>query len=155
MDTPVKIVSDFIDYYDMDSNKNGNLIFNRKISDSLNKKASLNILRNMGIPTIDVMIVKDIPFSVKNIVVYTDSKAHNGKGKMVCPREEAMSYFANNLGTPYIENTNGVYLKLLQVGTRRFKIIAQQNEPMGLGMGRVLNIEEISPQLSSITSPIF
>lgn len=155
MCTELKILSDFEDYYDNQSNNNGTIIYNRNFGESLSKAGALKYIRSLGIPTIETQAVKEIAPGVKRIVVYMDPKAHEGKGKQVMKRSDALSYYGNYLASPYIESTNGLYIKMLQIGTRRFKLLLQHTNDGDLTTGRVLDIQELEPQLSSIVYPIF
>lgn len=119
--TNLKIVSDFSDFYDCLSDELGTVQFIRNKSSMPSKVEGINILRDMGIQTINPMAVSSI-ISDK-VIVYTNVNKHDGTGRAVMKSGEAKLMYPNYLGCKYYAESDNMLIKMLQVGSRRFKII--------------------------------
>jgi len=158
---PLCIKSDFTDYYGTLSEKSG-IIYNRKISDCKQRGADLAYLRKLGIKTLELKQVSSFSYFDDKLVVYTDPKKHNGLGKKICTYDEAMSMYSNYLACKYIEKKDGLTIKYLQVGKRRFTLTFKEDMSSTLltseflKEGRLININEAESAYNRLIGlPIF
>jgi len=150
----VKIVSNFSDYYDSLSDNNG-MVYKRFMSEE-QRGLILKRLRGINVKTIEVKAVKEFDNSAEYLVVYTDPKLHNSLGKRVVPLAEARVMYANQLASKYYIEANGVTIKFLQVGSRRFKVTLKNDFNFTLNEGRLIDIVELSPEYNfAVMHPIF
>lgn len=152
----VKIESDFKDYYDsLSTEVNYNCVYKR-YKDSSSRGALLRWLSDRGINTVELKAAREFDNTASKLVVYTNGSLHDGLGKRVVSLDEARELYANHLAAKYYEEANGETLKVLHVGTRRFRICMKTNEMDSLNEGSIESITEITPQLNySIMEPIF
>lgn len=152
----VKIVSDFVDYYDTESNAVDPLmIYVRNYSDSLPRGESLKFMRDIGVKTIQIGLPREFVGTHEKVVVYTDIRAHNSLGKIIVDSKLAADIYSNNLASPYYIESNGVTIKFLQVGTRRFRITFK-NDKEELNEGTIESVEELEPALNRLVrKPVF
>lgn len=157
MPAAIKLTSDFSDYYDSAFMVNGDMEYRRMQSECMTRGKALGWLKLHNIPTIETKPVKEFNRSTEKIVVYTNTKLHRGKGKVICSYQEAIDNYPNYLGAPYIEGTDGLCLKFLQVGSRRFRIMSKNPDyESTLNNGVITSIEELKPEFNySISIPIF
>lgn len=152
----IRIESDFKDFYDSlseDTNTVGTYFRYKK--DMLSKGKGLAELRRIGIKTIDTRAARDIVSTSNKLVVYTDPERHDGRGRVLMGYEEASMIYPNSLASEFYIEAEGITNKLLQVGSRRFRIILKDNEN-SLGKGEVQHIDEITPGYNMLlSSPIF
>lgn len=153
----VKLDSDFVDYYDNFFNDSGPLVYHRRMGNSLPRGVALEKLRAKGVPIIPLGAVNQFPRTARNLVVYTDQKAHQGQGKKILDWNEANIMYPNTLASQYVEDTGGLYLKHLQVGSRRFNL-TMQNPYNGTAChpGFIVNLQELEPGYNFVMAlPIF
>lgn len=154
----IALKSDFVDYYDSAferANIASNMTYNRILCDSMSKGRSLRWLREHGIPTIEAKPVSSIFLNHNKLVIYTDPKKHGGEGKILCSSVEAYNMYGNYLSSGYIEGTNGMTLKLVQVGSRRFRVMLRYKEE-SLSEYSIESIDELPRELNYIVGiPIF
>lgn len=157
MPASIKLVSDFTDYYDSAFRPDGTLEYRRLQSECMSKGKALDWLKLHNIPTLETKPVREFSRFDSKIVVYTDTKLHMGKGKIICSYQEAIDNYPNYLGAPYIEGTDGLTLKFLQIGSRRFRIMFKNPKyDFELNSGGITSIEELRPEYNySISIPIF
>jgi hypothetical protein len=151
----LNIESDFKDFYDNLSNKKSIVTYHRFLKDSKQRGTALKYLRSIGIRTIEIKQVNQFMISDSPIVVYTDPKGHNGKGKVLMDVSEALRSYENYMASKYLDYSSGVTLKFLQIGKRRFQI---QFDKVGksLDIGRITHINEITPEYNRLIGlPIF
>lgn len=117
----IKIVSDFTDYYDYLSDSLSTIEYSRKANNGVQRVAALNKLRQLGIKAIDIMPVNKYISSDGKIVVYTNTSAHDGKGKKVLTVDEAKLYYSNYSASKYYENCKD-YIKFIQIGKQRYTL---------------------------------
>lgn len=151
----IKIESNFKDYYDkLGTDLNPIAVYNRHRSEEA-RGSLLGQLRNMGIKTIELKAARDCDNTVKKLVVYTNPRLHESKGKRIVRLDEARLMFSNNLASKYYEEANGVTLKFLQVGARRFRVTLK-SDGQSLQEGNVTDIVELASELNfCIMHPIF
>jgi len=150
------IQSDFIDYYDYLSSDTSNIIYNRYVSQCKQRGVALKYLRNLGIKTVELKQVNKFFREDGNIVVYTDPRAHNSLGKKIMTVDEANQMYANYIASHYYETTEGITLKFLQVGKRRFTLYYKKNDHYSLEMGKLIDIRESKPYYNRLIGlPIF
>lgn len=152
----LNIQSDFLDYYDILNNEKSTFVYNRYIGNSKSRGTILKELRNLGVKTIELKQVSQFYKGEGPLVVYIDPKAHNGKGKLIMSVEDAQLAYPNSLASPYIETTNGYILKYVHVGKRRFALYYKKDEPISLNMGRLIDINEATPEYNrQVGLPIY
>ena len=150
------IKSDFTDYYDTLNNVNSNLVYNRYISQCKQRGAALKFLRNIGVKTVELKQVNKFFREDGYIVVYTDPKAHNGLGKKIMTVDEANRAYGNYIASHYYDNTNGLTLKFLQIGKRRFTLYYKTDKPLSLELGTLIDVKESQAYYNRIIGlPIF
>ena len=152
----IQIVSDFVDYYDyLSNNIDPLLIYRRNYSDSLPRGESLKWVRDNGIKTIELGLARQFIATHNKVVVYTDTKAHEFRGKLIVDTRIASDIYSTNLVSPYYSETRGVTVKFLQVGSKRYRITFK-NEEETISEGIITKIEELTPDLNYlIRLPIF
>lgn len=138
----MKIVSDFVDYYDVDWNSNDGIIYER-VRKGMGRGRELKMLKELGIQTIEVKAVSEFDITNTHLVVYTNPLKHDYLGKKIVDYSAARLMYENNLASKFIEEANGITFKYLQVGTRRFRVYMKNDEPLELKKGRVIEIQEI------------
>lgn len=149
------IQSDFSDYYDCISSQNG-IIYKRNMSDCKQRGSALKYLRGLGIKTLEVKQVNSFSYLDDKLVVYTDPKKHNGKGKKICTYSEAILNYGNFLASKYIENTNDLTVKYLQIGRRRFTLTFKKYNEDLLSLGKLVDISESTEEYNRLIGlPIF
>lgn len=178
MGLSVRLTSDFKDFYDEELNKlceinkhERQFLFRREKSQTQHRALDLKFLRTSGIPTIDLKPVTSFQFMSPDtkILVYTQPELHNGLGKVVMDNLDAQTMYGNMPAREWIKHseTNGMTLKCLQVGLRRFKILLWNESPEGCieesGKGlsdlkdkKVVSVEELpGGQIGISASPIY
>lgn len=149
------INSDFKDYYDEYCDSNSNVVYNRFYSNSMQRGTALNKLRGLGLKTLDVKQVSSYFSGDGYIVVYTNPKLHNGCGKRIMTVNEALQSYGNCLASPYIFN-NGLTVKYMQIGKRRFNLYFQKGGALSLDIGTLIKIEELPSDYNRLIGiPIF
>lgn len=152
----LNIQSDFVDYYDILNNEKSTFVYNRYIGNSKSRGTVLKELRNLGVKTIELKQVSQFYKGEGPLVVYVDPKEHKGKGKLIMSVEDAQLAYSNSLASPYIETTNGYILKYVHVGKRRFALYYKKDEPISLNMGRLIDINEATPEYNrQVGLPIY
>lgn len=153
----IRLESDFADYYDSCFESSGLLTYKRFMKDSLPRGEALSLISKFKVPVIEISSVNNFGRFYDKLVVYTDPKLHDGQGKVILSRSEASLMHGNCLASPFISGTNGVYLKYLQIGTRRFQLTMQNPfDGKKCTMGDIINIQELKPELNFIIGlPIF
>lgn len=152
--TQLSIASDFKDYYDIESSPNG-IIYKRFTKDCMSRGKALSYLRSIGIKTIELKQVSDFSFLTDKLVVYTDPKKHGGAGKRIMPFEEARDCYSNFLASAYLEESNGITVKYLQVGKKRYSLTFK-NENRTLELGKLVDIKQYGEEYNYIIGlPIF
>lgn len=153
MSAELRIESDFKDYYDKLSSKTAKIVYERFLKHSQPKGTALAELRKMGIATIEV---KPVSMLAGNpyLVVYTNSKLHNGRGKSIMDYNEALMMHSNMPASVFYPETGMVTYKLLQIGKRRFRVVIQNKSY--LEEGPVISFDEIEPAPSKMEGlPVF
>lgn len=155
MSNNIGLESDFKDFYDNLFNDKSSFKYKRNLSDSMPKGKALKTLKSFGTPTIEIKPVSQFNRYDSKLVVYTDPKLHLGMGKQVCSWHEAMLNYSNCLASLYLDETDGVSLKFLQLGSRRFRIM-MKGEKDSLLPGVVTSIEELEQGYNYVIPiPIF
>lgn len=144
----IKINTDFKDFYDRDC-ENPTIIYNRYKKDKLGKKKGLEILKGIGIDTIELKSVHNI--NSDKVVVYTDINSQDG-GAAVMDYSDAIMLYPNSLASIYYNETDNIIHKLLYIGSRRFSIELRDSKVTK----DILEIREVKPMLNfGIRLPIF
>lgn len=154
----IKLESDYTDYYDDIFSDDGDIIYKRLTSDCMPRGKALKFLSELGVPTIEIGQVTNFNIiAYDKLVVYTNSKQHGGVGKQIVTNERARSYYSNYLATPYIEDTNGVSLKYIQIGRIAIQIgLQNRNNGVDIISGDVTSINRIDVGLNNLIKlPIF
>ena len=113
------IKSDYTDFYDVLSNNNSIITYNRYLSQCKQRGSALKYLRSLGIKTLDIKQVNQFFRGDGPIVVYKDPMGHHGNGKAIMSVDDAMQYYSNCVASNYY-NKDGFTIKYLQIGKRRF-----------------------------------
>lgn len=152
----VKIISDFIDFYDyLSVNENPTGTYIRNKSDIPSKGRGLAELRRVGVKTIEAKAARDIVSASNKLVVYTDPSKHDGSGRILMSYDEANMIYPNSLASEFFDEADGFTNKLLQIGSRRFKIVFKA-EPLSLKTGDIVSIDEITPSYNMLLGlPIY
>lgn len=151
----IKIASDFKDYYDIVSDENSTITYNRFLSKCAQRATALHNLQCMGTGTIEIKPVSSFLYSAGRIVVYTNPKLHGGQGKKIMTISEARQVYLNYTASQYFENCPG-FVKFLQVGKRRFIIDYKRTDNDDLAKSVITDINEISSEYNRIVAlPIF
>ena len=154
----IQIRSDFTDYYDVLSNPNSNLIYNRFKQNSMSRGEALRFLRKYGIKTLNFGSVRTFnPLETPRLVVYTNQNSHDFLGKRVCTYDEAISQYGNCAASEFIES-DGRTLKYLQIGSRRFRLLFHNSEAYRgiLREGDLIAYEELPRQYNfTLRLPIY
>lgn len=150
----LNINSDFTDYYDVLSDKNSIITYNRFLADSKQRGTALKYLRSIGIKTVELKQVNKFFRDDGPIIVYTNPKGHHGEGKKILSVDEALQSYENSIACKYYEDT--VTIKYVQIGKRRFTLCFQKFDPVTLNMGRLISIRESTPEYNRLVGlPIF
>lgn len=166
MSSAVVIKSDFNDYYDAEfvrnfSPKEKSYIYERMLLNSRHRAEDLNFLQLHGIPTLNLSPVSNFLLLEPStlVLVYTMPNEHSGKGKIVLENREAQDLYPNMPGRIWIPHseTDGITLKCLQIGKRRFKITLKgKDDKTDLKYQDIVNIEEIPSEYSKwCKNPIY
>jgi hypothetical protein len=149
------IRSDFTDYYDMLSDDKSIITYNRYLSQSKQRGTALKYLRSLGIKTLEIKQVNTFFRGDGPIVVYTDPQGHNGNGKRIMTVDDAVRTYGNCIASKYL-NTDGMTIKYLQIGKRRFTLYFKKEITQSLDIGTLIDIKESSPEYNRLVGlPIF
>lgn len=155
----VNIESNFKDYYDFLSCGNKAICTYNRVREEESRGSLLKVLRESGIKTIDLKAVREHNYTDEDLVVYTDPTLHGGKGKHLMKIEHAREMYGSQLASKFYKEANGITLKFLQIGSRRFRLTMQADTKelnKSLDEGKVIDIQELNPELNySIMYPIF
>lgn len=154
----LKIQSDFIDYYDSLSSDNTSLIYRRLRSQCKQRGTALKFLKNMGLKTLDIKQVSQFYRDTNYLCVYTNPKSHDSNGKVVMALDDARLNYPNYIASEYIglSKTNGLTLKYLQIGKRRFTLFFKKEDELSLHMGQLIDIKESQSDYNRLVGlPIF
>ena len=149
------IKSDYTDFYDVLSNNNSIITYNRYLSQCKQRGSALKYLRSLGIKTLDIRQVNQFFRGDGPIVVYKDPMGHHGNGKAIMSVDEAMQYYSNCVASNYY-NKDGLTIKYLQIGKRRFSLCFKKNETETLDVGTLIDIKENTSEFNRLIGlPIF
>ena len=124
----IRLESDYTDYYDSIFSDEGKSTYRRISTECMPRGRAIKYLKELGVPTIEVGQVNTFnSLQYSKLVVYTNSRQHGGKGKVVVSTDEAKRYYSNYLAAPYIENTNGASLKYIQIGGIAIQLSLRNN----------------------------
>ena len=158
MASGLKIVSDFKDYYDYLSNdKDPLMIYERRYESSMSRGAAIKHIKELGIPVIELGMPRQFKLLHDKVVIYTDVKAHESKGKRIVDIDPAVDMYSTNLCSPLYTDGNGVTVKFLQIGELRYRITFQnKNFNTEISEGEIVDIVRLESGLNySIQEPIF
>lgn len=149
------IKSDYTDFYDVLSNNNSIITYNRYLSQCKQRGSALKYLRNLGIKTINIKQVNQFFRGDGPIVVYKNPMEHHGNGKAIMTVDDALQYYGNCVASSYYE-TDGFTIKYLQIGKRRFSLCFKKDKTETLTMGTLVDIKENYPEFNRLIGlPIF
>lgn len=128
----MKLTSDFEDYYDTvlkeyNIGKAGDYELRRVSIDNVSKVKQLELLRNIGYETIQLIPVR-AAFNVDELLVYTNPNLHYGGGKSIMSLESALGMYGSALCTEYFPNNDGITYKILQVGKVSLSLEIKNND---------------------------
>ena len=149
------ICSDYTDYYDVLHDNKSDIKYVRKMSNSMQRGKALKYLRELGIKTIETKSVRDAFPYYDKLVVYTDPKGHNGKGKKIMKSDKAIREYENYLCSPFYE-TDGTTIKYLQIGDKRITLQYYKDDTESLEQGTIIDISQSTPEYNMLIGlPIF
>lgn len=149
------IKSDYTDFYDVLSNNNSIITYNRYLSQCKQRGSALKYLRSLGIKTLDIKQVNQFFRGDGPIVVYKDPMGHHGNGKAIMSVDDAMQYYSNCVASNYY-NKDGFTIKYLQIGKRRFSLCFKKNDAETLDVGTLIDIKENTSEFNRLIGlPIF
>lgn len=132
--TGVRIESDFIDFYDkLSITGNEAPVYRRFKKEQMSKSEQLKFLKRLGILTIEAKAARDIVTASGKLTVYTDTK--DDSKNLVLTVSDADMMYPNALASEYYAESNNVINRIIQVGSRRFRII--------LYNGSVIQVDEL------------
>ena len=127
----MKIISDFVDFYDEELSKiESESIYVRYDKDREQRAIELRELREKGIETLKIKPVSSLTNSDELVVVYTDSKAHHGDGKIVTTCKMARQNYPNYSASMYEDNEQS--LKVVSVGRIKINIFTSKTDNFGI-----------------------
>lgn len=124
----IKVESDFSDYYDELSSDNTTIVYKRFKSQSMSRAEALTYLKNNGINTVKYGPFIKFTGETKKFVVYTNQASHDFKGKLICTFDKVASEYSNYLVSEFLSSSNGLTIKYLQIGERRFRMMFSNPE---------------------------
>lgn len=149
------IKSDYTDFYDVFSNDNSIITYNRYLNQCKQRGSALKYLRSLGIKTLEIKQVNKFFRGDGHIVVYKDPMGHHGNGKVIMSVDDAMQYYGNYVASNYY-NKDGFTIKYLQIGKRRFSLCYKKTEPETLNIGTLVDIKENTQEFNRLIGlPIF
>lgn len=128
----LRLVSDFVDYYDHWLDFSGELFY-RQTRSGMSREEMFRFLQKCGykVPFFGrINALNSLAFS-GNVVVYTDENAHQGEGKIRTSFQDAWFTYHGCLCAKYIksnENNTGVSYRHLQIGTWSFLIKMESDD---------------------------
>ena len=150
------IKSDFTDFYDIYSVKDGQITYNRYRSESRQRWEALKYLRSLGLKTIELKPVQSYTLFDPPIVVYTNPKLHSGNGKKVLSINEALQIYPSCVASLYYKDSINT-IKVIQVGKRQFRITFRREISNNtLTPGNIIDIKEIKSDYNRVIGlPIY
>ncbi len=147
----VKLISDFIDYYDHWFDLTG-YRYERLSITTFSRKQILNYLKhdlNLNVPIFGNTKKVYKYFKNKNninidnirVVVYLDYYSHRGIGKLRTYLKDAINKYPNRLCCEYIENTNSTSYRYLQIGNYCFWLKYKSDDSWKSNCGENINIK--------------
>lgn len=141
----IALESDFRDYYDhwfAGSWQKPGIVFNRSTTGGLLRPAMFQYLEALGltlpkhglvkhlypkllsrIPLEDPSLIVECTKNLLDVVVYTDTQAHAGEGKLLVNLHDALQHYPNHFASehiPALPNGLGQSLRYLCIGSRQF-----------------------------------
>lgn len=159
----LRLVSNFIDYYDHWFDIDCKNQYRRVTTDGMNRGQMFLFMKQYHLITPIYGIVKHLKYANyfeldEKVVVYIDENIHCGEGKLLMTLEEAYQKYPNCLCTQYLNNNvfgYAVSYRHLQIGNRAFWIryTSFTDWRSNCGDGDIDLIEEREPILTGI--PLF
>ena len=153
----LKIDSDFVDYYDILSSDDTDIVYKRISKNREQRAKDLKYLRTLGLKTLELRQVNQFVRDTEPIVVYTNPKGHNSLGKEIMRVGEALKMYGNYTASRYIKPDNGYSMKYLQIGKQRYALYFKKDiDDISLKMGRLVNIVKAEPEYNRLIGlPIY
>lgn len=124
--TGVRIESDFMDFYDKLSVTGDNvLVYRRFQKEQIPKNEQLRFLKRLGILTIETKAARDIVTASGKLTIYTDTK--DDSKNLVLTVSDADMMYPNALASEYYPESNNVINRVIQIGSRRFRVMLYNN----------------------------
>lgn len=139
----IRIESNFIDYYDHLQDTSSMKIYHRNDNMQLDRGRIFITLNKMGIKCLELKQVSYQPYTVENVVVYTDTKAHHSEGKKIMDISSALCSYQTYPSAEWFTRQDGITLKILSIGKRRFSMYFRNNDEMSAEKGVLIDIKEI------------
>ncbi len=160
----VAIRSDFVDFYDS-AFYNGDTplgVYNRNESDLVSITKGLAFLRGIGINTLGVNAVKNLNPKSGRVLVYVGDSLGNQE-RLLMEHKSAKLMYPNMPASEFEEDSGSLITRVLQVGSRRFRITITgefncdgRHGNIDYGRGNIESIVELASSYNqSIRLPIF
>lgn len=154
-DKPLRLVSDFRDYFDFAFDRDGDL-FIRYSKDILNREDAFRLMRLAGISTVANGYVKDLlkVFTKEPYVIYLDDKAHAANGKIIARGEERAMF--NDFYASVVYGKPAISYRVLNIGNRQWKLEYKSNHEFFSNRGdvEITLLHEITTTYDKIPAPL-
>ncbi len=154
----LQLKSDFSDFYDYYFDKEG-AVFIRNATGGLPRSQMLRYLQELGFLVPPNAKVKNLAaiYPDKKLVVYTDEMAHRGEGKELLSAKDALEKYPEKHASIYIEESNSISHRLLQVGGKRWWLKYESTDDWRSNVGEVkIDIESYKDEYCPlINQPLF
>lgn len=137
----IKLISNFLDYYDhWFDGYDSDIIFKRMSNDGMPRKEMLEYLKKIGLRV--PKFGKAAQLKSKYVVVHLDQRLHCGEGKIKILLNDAIEQYPEHLAVEYIPH-GSVSLRYLQIGSKYFWLKYTSQDDWRSNCGDV-NIEILS-----------
>lgn len=178
MTSVIRLKSDFHDYYDhwfAGSWQKPDIEFSRNTTDGLLRPVMFQRMEAWGLklprhgivkhlhpkliaeaPVEETNLVKEWARTLCEVVVYTDTSAHAGEGKIKVSLSDALEHYSNHFASehiPAMPNGFGQSLRYLRIGSRQFWLRYTSTNDWRSNCGDV-HIEVLCEERPKITSEI-
>ena len=151
----MKIISNFKDYYDDVAKSMSDKMVYKRDTQKYDRAQELLMARRLGYQSIELKPVRQILNNgSQKVVVYTDVYGHGGSGKIIMDLNSAKIMYPSKLCSKFYENNTNTF-KLIQIGTRLFRVIAKNESGNPLKMSTEVKITEMGIVDNHTNFPIY
>ena len=135
----LKLMSDFVDYYDIWLDAKG-YNFHRYVHSGMSRGPMFRYLESIGIQTVKYGQVSEVCEMYNGkVVIYTDSNKHAGEGKILMDSKRALVDYPNYLCSVYENEKEGESVKYVQLGLYYFKVDCKSYSDWRSNIGKIKN----------------